>query len=248
MEFVGIARVLWRRRIAVGVGVLAALAAAVLATYQVSVLPPDLRANQAPSRSALARVLIDTPDSLVAGVRAKGSGSIVTRASLLGGLLASDHASRIIAAKMGLRPAALAVSGPDAAAPVVATPLAEQAVGVTQPLQPYVVSVEVDPTMPIVSFSATAPDPRGAVKLANAATTALFSVARTATAGAGEVRIERLGKPQIGTESVGPAEVKAIAGAIAFLVFWCSTVVVLDGFIRRRRRFSTWANGHRARA
>jgi hypothetical protein len=237
MESVGILRVLWRRRVAVALGCLLAAVVGALAMDRASPAPSFFQGS-APSSYALQRVLVDTPQSLVVDARPKGAASIGPRAVLLGALLASDEAKAAIARDVGLRPSAIAVVGPGAAAPQVVTPLAEQATEVAHPREPYVVTVSEDPNLPILSILATAPGPRQARTLAEAGADALGSLARQAPIAGGEMAIKPLGHPEVGAMTAGAANLKAAAAAIAILVLWCCAVVVFDGFARNYLPFA----------
>lgn len=238
MGLVGLLRVLWRRRIAVTVGALLASGIAVAGIQ---------RDGAAPSASSVTKLLIDTPDSLVADARAPGARTIDARARLVASLLADDDAKAAIVRRAGLRPSEVAVAGPGAAAPPeVITPLAEEAIRAAMPARAYLVSVEVEPDLPIVSIDANAPDRNQAAQLGRAAVDALRSVARGAPGGGGSVAIRQLGRPLIVNKAAAGGKVKAVAGALALLSLWCLACVVADRAIRRRRlRGSEWlgANG-----
>lgn len=240
MGLVGLLHVLWRRRIAVAVGVLVAIAVAVLGIQR--------GAGAVPTVSSSTKVLIDTPKSLVADAQARGATTIYTRTRLVGGLMADDDAKAAVARRAGLEPSEFAIAGPGAAAPPdVVTPLADQAITVAKPTQPFLVSVEVTPSLPIVSIYASAPDRDQAVKLGRAAVDTLASVARGAPGGGSSVAIEQLGKPLIATKAAGSGKAKAVAGALAVLVLWCLGCLVFDSASRRRSlRRAEWPDAHRA--
>ncbi len=233
-------RVLGHHRIALVLGALLALFVGVGMLYRVSLAPPALRSRVTPSAHALERVLVNTPTSLVADASARGATSIVVGTTLLGDLLASDEARAEMAHEVGLRTAEIGVISPASAAPVIATPLAEQVLPLTKPTQPYLVSVSADPGLPILSIQANTPDLRSAARLARAATATLATVARHSPVVGGTVRIERVGKAAIGSTSLGTGKAKALV--IAFVVFamWCTGVIVFDGIGRRRRAASAW--------
>lgn len=232
MGLVGLLRVLWRRRIVVGVGVVLAIAAAVGGIQR--------GANAVPTSSSLTKVLIDTPSSLVADARARGAATIYTRARLVGGLVADDAARAAIARRAGLKPSELAIAGPGAAAPPNAiTPLAAQAIAVAKPIAPYIVSVEVAPSLPIVSITASAPDRSAAARLGRAAVDTLSSVARDAPGGGASVAIEQLGRPLIVTKAVVSGKAKPVAAALMLFLLWCLACVIFDSVAGRRSKGRT---------
>jgi hypothetical protein len=240
MGLVGLLRVLWRRRIVIAIGALLAIAAAVVGIQR--------GAGAAPTASSLTKVLIDTPNSLVADAQARGAGTIYIRARLLANLIVDDEAKAAVAQRAGLRPSELAIVGPGAAAPpAVITPIAEQAIMVARPTQPYLVSVEVAPDLPIISIDANAPDRDQAVKLGGAAVDTLSSVAQGAPGVGGSVAIEQLGRPLITIKAAPSGKTKAVGGALALFVFWCLACVLFDSVVQRRDlRRGEWPDTHRA--
>lgn len=247
MEYVGLLRVLWRRRALMAVGVLLALCLGLFGMYRVSVSPPGLQSRTIASGRALQRMLVDTPDSLVVDARAKGAESIGSTAELLGDLMSGDRAVATMARMAGVGPAEIGVVGPGTAVPGVPTPLAVQASEVARPHQPYVVSVGVEPGLPILSILAMAPNGRGAEGLARAASLTLAAVAREAPVAEGRLRIEKIGGVAVGSSTSGGRKKAAIAAA-TFLLFYCIGVIALDGLLRRRHSPAGWAAESGARA
>jgi hypothetical protein len=228
MGFVALLRVLWKRRLAVLVGLVAAVAIAVVGIKTKG--PPTS------TSSASSRVLIDTPRSLVATAKAPGAQTIYPRARVIADLMATDSAEAAVARRAGLDPDEVVVLGPGAAAPpVVITAIAEQASEVVRPVAPYIVSVEVTPGLPILSITATGADLDTAVALGEAAVATLPAVARAAPGGGQTVSVETLGEPNIGTKVSGGRKMIAIA-ALLFFGLWCVAVIALDRPLRRRRR------------
>jgi hypothetical protein len=234
MESVGFLRALWGQRIFVALIAVLSLAAGISAGFRVSVLPPAVESSGGGSGFALNRVLVDTSRSLVADARAPGASTINARAILLGALMATDPMRARIAREAGLRSEDLAVVGPTTEAPLVATPLAEQAIEVTQPVQPNVVTVTVDPLLPILSIFAAAPDSKQADNVANAATDALASIARENPIGERAVKIDRLAKPQVGTRPAPSGLKMAALFTVGIFIICCFFVVLGHGIARRR--------------
>ena len=228
MGLAALPHVLWRRRLAVAVGALLAIAATVAGIHR--------GAGAAPTASSLTLVLIDTPKSLVVDAKARGADSIYTRAQLVAGLVADDDARAAIARRARLQPSELAIAGPGAAAPPsFITPLAEQATTVAKPTQPYLVSVEVAPSLPIISIDANAPGRDEALKLGRAAVDTLPSVTRVAPGGGNSVVIKQLGRPLIKTNLPGRGRAKAVVGGLVLFILWCLGCVIFDGMLRRRK-------------
>jgi hypothetical protein len=236
MESIGILRVLWRRRLLVALGAMLALALALLSLYRISPgLPPSLQSQTTRSGFAWQRLLVDTPHSVLADAKALGADAIASKAVLLGDLTEGDSVRRQMAADIGVRPADVGVIGPGSLVPAMVTPLATQALEVTRPHQPYLVSISESPDLPILSVFATAPEPADAARLVRATAAAIGSLSRRALGPGGEARVEPLGAVQTGARVGGPRKAKALAVAAILLLLWCVGVVLFDALARRRR-------------
>jgi hypothetical protein len=238
--------VLRRRWVLVCLGALASIALGLFVGYRVSIAPPQLASRATESGTATVKVLVDTRRPLLAASRTLGDDTIASRAALLGSLLARDDVRLQIASAAGVKPSALAIDNPYLLAPI-ATPLSRSADEVSRPVAPALLTVGLeDARVPIVSLTAETEDPAAAEPLANAATGALSSLARGASAGDGPpVRLEQLGP--VATESVpaSSAALKAIGVAVVLFVLWCTAVVLLDRIGRRRRTPAAPSmNGH----
>ena len=227
MRSTGILASLWRRRFVVALGVVAAVAAGLLASKV-----------QGDSGVATTRVLVDTPRSLVAAAKSRGDETIVTRAVLLGSLLAADRVEDDIARRAGVSPQELAVVGPNFNQPAVATPLSRQAIEVATPREPRIVTVTLDdPQVPVVSIAATAADPEAAAKLAGSTTATLRSlVDHPGQADGSGVRIEQLGAVDAKRVSTRGTRLKSLIAGLGVFVLWCWAVVLFDRLSRRRAR------------
>jgi hypothetical protein len=237
MDRGGTLRVLWQRRFLVSVGVVLSLAVGALATNRVSIAPPGIRSPQTTAWTAATRVFVDTPRSLATAARTKGDETIVARASLLAGLAATDQLKGEIARGAGLRPSQLGVHDPYVGRMASATPLSQQAIEVTTPTAGDVVTVNVDaPQVPVVSISTQAADRRGAVRLAEAARSAIESlVLRPNPNGSIGVSVERLGPVSVEPVAAGSGRAKALVAFVVTLVLWCGLVILFNSTARRRR-------------
>lgn len=234
MELASILQVLWRRRLLTICGVVLAVAMGVASSYKVSLLPPSLQSHDV-GTIAVARVLVDTPRSLLADPHPSGTETISTRAALLGELLASDEVAAQIATAAGVASSKLAVLGPDSSEPIAVTPLSQGAAQAALPREPYVITVEADPFVSTVSVVAEAPDPDSARRLAEAATSAMGSLARGADPEqTGGVSIQPLGEPAIEAAPAGQGLKRAALVALIVGVLWISALVARDGIVRRR--------------
>jgi hypothetical protein len=161
MELVLVLRVLWRRRLAVAALLIAIAAGA---------------GSAPPVGAAWARLILDTGRSQLADADPLGADSLTWRGELLAEGLTGDAARSEIARSAGLDPAKLQVIEPRLLAPAVDTALplraTEAAAVVTTP---YVITVEYDETLPVLTLEARGPDPDVARGLAEGASRRLES-------------------------------------------------------------------------
>jgi hypothetical protein len=228
MELVATLRMLWRRRLLVGVGALAAVGVFVLvggaAGKKISI--------------ASTGVVLDTPESQLIHPAPRGAETLAWRAGLLADLLTTRSATSELARAAGVKEHELVVMDPELAAPPVPASLprnAAQAAAATP--EPHVVLVSFDQVIPIVTIEAAAPDRRTAVRLASAAAEALKAGAPSA---------DPTATPAFVVESVGPVRVKqaggeartamALAMSVFVLAIWCGAIAVLSSLRAILRR------------
>jgi hypothetical protein len=250
VESVSILRALTRRPLLLGLGVALALAIGLLAAYRVSPSPPFLSSKTVSSGFANQRVLVDTPESLIANAQAKGATAIVVRATILADLVTSEAAQARIARALGVPPREVGAIASTIAVPQTESPLAKQVLEVTRPVAPYVVSVGLEAGQPILAIQAVAPDSQAAACLIAATTEVLTEAGRRGAPARGPVRVEQLGAAEVGAKQVGGGKKKAALAALAILVLWCAGLVVADGVARRRdaRLPAGWVGDPRAGA
>jgi hypothetical protein len=238
MEILGLARVLWRRRLLIALGAVAAIAIGLAI------------GGGKPGSTGFAhtRALVDTPKSQLVDNAPLGADSLNWRASLLVHLVATEANKERIARRLGIRKQELAVVDPALAIPEVASSLpkaASQMAGVTA--VPYVLTVHMDDdTMPVISIEAVAPDRRRATRLAAAATEILkedvpppqppvlateeetkSDAFRSDINRLQEFIVKEVGTIQSKTVVTGTLPVKAIGAAVFVFLLWTVGVVLL---------------------
>jgi len=241
VESVSILRALTRRPLLLALGVALAIAVGLLAACRVSSSPPFLASKATSSGFAGRRLLVDTPESLIADAQAKGATAIVIRATVLADLLTSEAMQARIARAIGVAPSEVGAVASTIAVPETESPLAKQVLEANRPIAPYTVSVGLEAGQPILAIQAVAPDPRGAARLIAATTAALAAAGRNGGPARGPVRVVRLGAAQVGARQAGGGKKKAALAALAVLVLWCGGLVAADGVARRRRAGSAGA-------
>jgi hypothetical protein len=157
MEVLGLLGVLWRRRLALAVGAIAAVAAAVA----VGTAPPSSYGV------GWARIVLDTPESQVVDTKPSGADTLPWRASLLIHLMSSDQERRDLSRRVGIRPEELAVIDTGLSAPeaTASLPSAASKLAAVDPA-PYVLTMyRSTDQLPMITIEGAAPDTRRAARL-----------------------------------------------------------------------------------
>ena len=164
MELIAVARLLWRRRLLVVLGAVLAVAAAF-------VLGPS---PTPPRGFAATKVLLDTSHSQLAGDAPFGAETLPWRATLAGQALATEANRHAIAAGAGIAPEQFDITDLALTIPTIPASLPRAAVkGAYSSAKPFALDVFTDEIVPIISISASAPDRRSAVRLAESTVAAL---------------------------------------------------------------------------
>jgi hypothetical protein len=242
MESITILRELWRLRYIVALGGVLAIAIALMTAYRVSLAPPKLESRQYHVGVASARMLIDTPDSQVVDLNPKGADTLSSRASLLANLMVSSPVKSIIARNAGIPADRLVAIAPAApGGPTAPTPLSQRATEAAKAPGTYLLTLQADETLPIISIDAQAPTANEAARLANATTAGLRDYLRS-VAGAQNVPAARqivvsgLGAAQAADVVRGPRRLFAIAAFVLVFGFACFSVIMISGIARGWRR------------
>lgn len=241
MELLQLARLLWRRRLALAIGIVVAVVGAVRL------------GGSPPTTSALAwtRVALDTPQSELVKSAPSGYDTLPWRASLLSHLMSTDATQRELAQRLRVSRDQVAVVDADFSLPEVPDMTAQKASDASLPTgAAYVVTVNmVNVALPVISVEAVAPDRAGATRLARAAVAVLDSRASPAGAYTSAIRtdggaLNRL-QPFV-VQQVAPVRVKrvvastvpmkAIAAGVFILAAWLVGVLLLPRLVRRRPR------------
>jgi hypothetical protein len=223
MEIVAVLRVLWRRRLLLAIGFVAAVALGMKLGR--SPLPP--------SGFAKTRVVFDTPESQLVTGAPNGADSLPWRATLAAMLLGSDSARLDMSRALGIPAGQLDVTDLELTAPSVPASLPRAATTAADVLTaPYSLTVHTDDTLPVVGIEAAAPDRVAATRLAAAAV-------RVLQAGASSRDTREI--QGLSVQPVGPIESRELPGAsgrkkmaIVFVgVFGMWTVALLAGPLLR---------------
>jgi hypothetical protein len=258
MELIDLARVLWRRRLLVAIGLLASLALAGKALTKPR--PPA-------TGLAWTRVIIDTPKSQLITPDPDGMDTLIWRAHLLADLMTSQENTNAIARAAGLDPKDVRVQEPLLYNSIVPTPLpvaAQKSASIVP--EPYVVTLQYAWNLPVIEIQTAAPDQARAIKLAKAVTQTLAAADTPSPAEA--AKADKIAQevaatpnpdgslpPQLESDSVvqpftaQPAadiqsrvviarsgRLQGLAMAFVLMIVWCVCVPLLPQRRRTRRR------------
>jgi hypothetical protein len=228
MELVPLLRVLWRRRVLVGIGALLAVVIAVMV------------GPATPVRGGVAttRVVLDTVHSQVVYRDPRGADTLTWRTALLTDLMATDETRARIARDVGISAKQLVIVIPALTAPSDPTtlPMAASEAAAIRP-ERYVVAFRYDTVLPIISIETHAPSRAAAARLAQASTRALQADASPNTTDVTQgFVVDSVAPIQARATVSGSGPVKALALAMFFLAFWTACVAVVPRVVRVLRR------------
>jgi hypothetical protein len=240
MEFALILRELFRHRIALAVGVVVALLAAVLSVYRLdglSLKPRSLRYS-----SATTTVFIDTPSSVLGDLN-NTLEPLQQRASAYGNFMASPAFLNLVGQRAGIPGDEIYAAGPlDPSMPrTVQEPTAVQRnVEITGETTPYRLNFNNDPNLPTIGIFSQAPTTKQAVALANGAAASLASyVAGIENANhvpeRARVVVHQLGSPIGGVVDGGIKKSLAALAFVGVFVVWCVLILLVTRFRRNWR-------------
>jgi hypothetical protein len=212
MELMMLLRLLWQRRILVGVGAVVSVAVAIA------------MGHGATPASGLAKtgVVIDTTASQLVTDAPANAATLPWRATVLGMLLGIPGERAQMAREIGIPVDQLAVVDTELVAPTIPASLpraaAEAAAGTTEP---YVLTVHTDDALPIVWVEAAGPAPAAAARLAGAAVHALQAGASPRnTPELQGLSIHPVGATHLRAIPGGPGHKKLLALAVIVFALW----------------------------
>jgi hypothetical protein len=241
LEILPVIRLVWRLRLHLAVGLVAAIAALVALGGT----------KPATSASALAwtRVALDTPRSQLVNSAPLGADTLTWRASLLTHLMTTDALQRALARQLGVPADQVAVVDPTLnvpAAPASMPTRAAEAASLTT--APNVVTVLVpNDVLPVISVEAAAADPAGAKRLAQAAVAVLRSQASAGGSFSSQIAtggkllqlqpflVEQVAPVRVKLVKATALPLKALGASLFLLVVWSAGVLLLPGAARRAR-------------
>jgi hypothetical protein len=247
-------RELWRLRLYVGIAAIVAAFVAVFSVARIQLDPPGLKSRHLGMAAASTRVLVDTPSTMVLDLRVDTTNfeSITNRALLVGNVMATVPVRSFIARRAGVPAQLLQMQSP--ITPAWPRPLESAGKKRTSDLlrspEEYRISIQVNPTVPIIDIYTVAPDPKTAEHLANGAVDGMRDYLQYLARQQGvpdfeQVHLEQLGQASGGLVDQGVGrKVLLLTFVLAFAV---ATLAVMF-FSRVRRGWRLEAQAERAAA
>jgi hypothetical protein len=230
-------RELWGHRLGLIVSLVVALIAALWSVGKISLVPPGVKARDLTMAAANTRALVDSPKSAVLDLKVS-TGDLVAmtnRGVLIGNVMASEPVREYIGRRAKVPAELLQVASP--ITPEFPRPLASSGKksprDILKSPDQYRLSIQVNPTVPILDIYAEAPTPAQAEHLANGAVDGmqdyLDDLANAQQIPAEQrVRLEQFGRAKGGIVNPG---VRLKLGVLTFLIVFAAsgvTVLALD--------------------
>jgi hypothetical protein len=241
-------RRLWQLRAGVAASFALAILVAVWSLWKVSLVPPELTPRALEMATASTHVVVDTPRSSILDLRQNTYGleALTNRAVLLGNVMANGPVRDSIARRAGVPPEVLEISAP-------VTPKQPQARAssgsqrhtsdILESNDQYRLSIQANPTVPVLDIYAQAPTAGEAELLANSAVAGLRTyledlAATERTPEAKQIQLVQLGLARGEVVNEG---VRWQVGLLAFVLTFgvsCATVTFLSR-VRRGWRLAS---------
>lgn len=235
-------RELWDQKVGLAIVLVLATLAAARFLFAISLLPPGIAAKPFGLASASTHVLVDTPRSSAIDLREDTYSftELTNRTLLLGNLMASPPVREYIARRSGVPAQSVIVSPPATIDQPRALPDSlrkPKSTDILKSPDEYRLSIQANPTVPILDVYSEAPTSQEALDLANGAVRGLrdyLSVlaASRSTPPSAQVRLKQLDRATGGSIAKGTSIQFAIVAFV--LVFATASAAVL--FIARVRR------------
>jgi hypothetical protein len=231
MEFALVIRELARRRLALAIGVLVAVVAAVFSVYRLD--GTTLKPRSLQYSSASTRVFVDTSSSVL-GNLSQSFEPLQSRATVYANFMASPTVLNLIGQRVGLSGSQIYAAGPvDPQVPrIVQEPTAVQRnVEITGETTPYRLNFNSDPNLPTIGIYAQAPTTKQAIGLADASVTSLEQYVGSLESAdhipqQSRIVIRQLGEANGGVVDGGISKALAVMVFLAVFVLWCVLMLV----------------------
>ncbi len=232
-------RSLSRHRLGLAVSALIAAGAALLSVATISLLPPGIHSRSVDIAAASTQVMLDTPDSLMVDVRQDAAmlEGFTDRAVLLGNVMTREPVRLYIADQAGIPVEALMVEAPLTARQPRrrrVEPGREMHVSdVVATSDQHRLSIQADPTVPLIDVYAQAPTAAGAEAIANAAVDGLRRylddvATESGTPSRAQLELVQLGRAHGAVINAGSGLQVAFVAFLLTFAICCALVVAID--------------------
>lgn len=219
-----------------------ALLAATRVLFSISLIPPGLESRSIDVATATTHVLVDTPRSTLTDLRQDfyEIRSLSQRAVILGNVMASPPVREFIGRRVGVPADTISVTGPvtpDHPEVITNSDDAPHTSDIVKRPDEYRLSIQANPTIPVLDIYAEAPDAEAATQLAAGAVDGLRDYLELVSKQRGtpddeQVDLQQLGQVRGGVINSGAGLTMAlVVFAIVFTV--CSVAVLCIARIRR---------------
>lgn len=230
-------RELWRAKLGLAIALLLAVLAATRVVFGISLFPPGLEHRSLDLATASTHVLVDTPRSTMIDLRQNvyEIRSLSERAVILGNVMASPPVREYIGRRVDVAADRIAATGPLTAEQPRAIAGAEDEPRTTDILKrpdEYRLSIQANPTVPVLDIYSQAPDAEAAKALANGAVDGLQdyldAVAdERGTAATNQVELQQLGRARSGVINAGAGTALALVVFVLVLIASCAAVLLV---------------------
>jgi hypothetical protein len=238
MDLVTILRTLSRRRGLVILGGALAIVCGLLIAFHVSLMPPKLESRKQEVGTGVARMLVDTPRSVIVELNPRGSEFLGSRANVLANVMVDGQLKESIARRAGIRPKQLFAAAETATAPEL-TPTAPTD-------QPYamvtrVLGADSGEQIPIIEIETEAPQVRTAAALANSAMESVQTYLESKAAeemvpDARRLFVDPIGPAEASKVTRGAGPLVAFAAAILIFMMVCGAIAFATSLAAGWRR------------
>jgi hypothetical protein len=243
---------LWRNRAGLLISLTLATLAMVWSVGKVSIAPPGIKPRVLQMAAASTRALVDSPNSAVLDLAVPTSNlqQMTNRGVLVGNMIASQPVRAYIGRRAGIRPELLQVASP--VTPDFPRPLATSGKRSTKDIadspNQYRLSIQANPTVPILDVYAEAPTEKAARALANGAVQGMQDYLRDLAERQQIPATQRVHLEQLGGATGGVIDpgISIKLGALAFLITFAASSLAAVAIRRVRRGWRLADDAQRA--
>lgn len=250
-------RELWRSKAGLAIALLMALLVVARVNFGIGLIPPRIDHRPLETASASTHVLVDTPRSTLIDLSqdAYQISALSTRAVILGNVMASPPVREFIARRVGVDPESIEATGPrtpEQPRPVAGPETQPQVSDIAERPDEYRLSIQVNPTVPILDIYSQGPRPEAAKDLADGAVDGLQDYLNAVAAGRGttvaddQIELQQLGRARGGVINDGAGLMFSLLVFVAAFIV-SSAIVLLAGRVRRGWSASDRLDGPPAR-